>query len=328
VVAAITPWNDPVAVPCGLLGAALVTGNAVVFKPSERTPHTGVELARLLAAELPDGVLQVLVGDGAIGAALAESEVDVVAHVGSTRAGRAIAEAAARTGAKALLENGGNDALIVDADVDPGWAAAQAALGSFANAGQICTSVERIYVHADVADAFTEALVAEAESREIGPLVDERMRSEVDAQVQDAVRRGARVLAGGRVPDGPGSAYPCTVLAGCDESMQVMTEETFGPVAPVAIVGSFEEALERAAQSRYGLAATVLTASMAHAQAAWRQLPVGTVKVNAVFGGAPGGSADPRRDSGRGVGYGPGLLREMVVLKAVHWAPATRTSRR
>ncbi|MGN6251157.1 MAG: aldehyde dehydrogenase family protein [Marmoricola sp.] len=318
VVAAITPWNDPVAVPCGLLGAALVTGNAVVFKPSERTPHTGVELARLIAAALPEGVLQVLVGDGSTGAALAGGDVDVVAHVGSTAAGRAIAEATARTGAKALLENGGNDPLVVDADVDVAWAAEQAALGCFANAGQICTSVERVYVHADVADAFVEALVEQARERAIGPLVDERMRTEVHAQVEDAVRRGARALVGGTVPDGPGSAYPCTVLVDCDESMQVMTEETFGPVAPVAVVSSFEEALERAAQGRYGLAATVLTGSMAHAQAAWRELPVGTVKVNAVFGGAPGGAAQPHGVSGAGFGYGPELLDEMTFTKVVH----------
>src|SRR3954452_13362433 len=209
VVAAITPWNDPVAVPCGLIGAAIVTGNAVVFKPSERTPHTGIELASLLAAELPPGVLEVVVGDGGTGAALAGSpDVDVVAHVGSTRAGRSIALAAARTGAKVLLENGGNDPLLVD-DVDPAWAAAQAALGAFANAGQICTSVERIYVVASVADAFTAALVRRAHDlvsgagrdprTTLGPLVDERMRAEVHAQVTDAVSRGAEALTGGAV---------------------------------------------------------------------------------------------------------------------------------
>ncbi|MCW2836038.1 MAG: putative aldehyde dehydrogenase, partial [Marmoricola sp.] len=136
VVAAITPWNDPVAVPCGLLGAALVTGNTVVFKPSERTPHTGLQLGRLLSAELPAGVLEVVVGDGCAGAWLSESpEVDLVAHVGSTETGRSIAAAAARTGAKVLLENGGNDPMVVDGDVDPEWAAEQAALGAFANAG-------------------------------------------------------------------------------------------------------------------------------------------------------------------------------------------------
>src|SRR5690606_16350895 len=116
---------------------ALVTGNTVVFKPSERTPHTGLELARLLAAELPTGVLEVVVGDGEAGAALAGSpDVDVVAHVGSTATGRSIAAAAATTGAKVLLENGGNDPMLVDDGVDPEWAAEQAAMGCFANAGQ------------------------------------------------------------------------------------------------------------------------------------------------------------------------------------------------
>ncbi|HET9498810.1 MAG TPA: aldehyde dehydrogenase family protein [Marmoricola sp.] len=318
VVAAITPWNDPVAVPCGLLGAALVTGNTVLLKPSERTPHTGLELARLLQQALPEGVLQVLVGDAATGALLAGADVDVVAHVGSTRAGRAIAEATARTGAKALLENGGNDPLVVDSDVDVAWAADQAATGCFANAGQICTSVERVYVVEDVAEAFLETLVEQADGREIGPLVDERMRREVHEHVEDAVGLGATLLAGGVVPDGPGSHYPCTVLTGCDSRMRIMREETFGPTAPVQVVGSFGEALEHACAGDHGLAATVLTASMGHAQQAWRELPVGTVKVNAVFGGAPGGAAQPRGRSGQGFGYGPELLDEMTTTKVVH----------
>lgn len=320
VVAAITPWNDPVAVPCGLLGAALVTGNTVVFKPSERTPHTGIELAALLAAELPPGVLEVVVGDGATGAALAASpDVDVVAHVGSTRAGRAIALAAARTGAKALLENGGNDPLVVDADIDPDWAAAQAALGAFANAGQICTAIERIYVVAPVAQAFTDALVRCAEgSAPLGPLVDDRMRTQVHAHVTDAVARGAELLTGGELPEGPGSFYPATVLTGCTPEMALMREETFGPVAPVCVVPDFTAALEAACTGEHGLAAVVLTSSMEHAQRAWRELPVGTVKVNAAFGGAPGGAAQPRGASGTGFGYGPELLDEMTTTKVVH----------
>lgn len=324
VVAAITPWNDPVAVPCGLIGAALAAGNTVVFKPSERTPHTGVALAELVAAELPEGVLEVVVGDGEAGAALAAAEVDLVAHVGSSATGRSIARTAAGTGAKVLLENGGNDALVVDADVDPAWAAEQAATGCFANAGQICQAVERVYVVESVADRFVEELVREAGKREIGPLVDERMRREVHSQVEEAVAAGADLRIGGVVPDGPGSAYPCTVLTGCDGQMSVMREETFGPVAPVQVVSSFAEGLERAAADAYGLAAVVLTGSMAHAQQAWRELPVGTVKVNSAFGGAPGGAATPRRRSGEGFGYGPELLDEMTVTKVVHLeAPPT-----
>jgi succinate-semialdehyde dehydrogenase/glutarate-semialdehyde dehydrogenase len=320
VVAVITPWNDPVAVSCGLLGAALVTGNTVIYKPSERTPATGWRLAQIMAPHFPDGVFSLLSGDGPVGAALAAAEVDVVAQVGSTATGRSIAAACARTGAKALLENGGSDPLIVDAGVDPVWAAQQAALGAFANSGQICVAVERIYAHRDVADAFVEALAAEADTwaGAIGPLVDRRLRETVDAQVQAAVAAGARVVRGGAVPDGPGAYYPPTVLADCTDDMTVLREETFGPVAPVVTVDSFAEALSRAADSPYGLAATVLTGSMSHAQQAWRELPVGTVKVNAVFGGAPGGAAHPRRGSGQGFGYGPELLDEMTVTKAVH----------
>jgi acyl-CoA reductase-like NAD-dependent aldehyde dehydrogenase len=330
VVAAITPWNDPVAVSCGLLGAALVTGNTVVYKPSERATAAGWLLGRLLAGQLPSGVLGTLLGAGDVGAALVEQPVDLVAHVGSTATGQAIARACAGSPTKVVLENGGNDPLLVDAGVDPGWAAEQAALGAFANAGQICVAVERIYVHQDLADAFLDALVERARAlrmgpgldprTELGPLVDRRMREHVHRHVEQAVAGGARLLSGGRVPDGPGSFYPPTVLVGCTESMAVMREETFGPVAPVAVVASFEEGLQRAAQGDYGLAATVLTRDMRHAQRAWRDLPAGTIKINNVFGGAPGGAAHPRRSSGHGYGYGPELLDEMTYTKVVHVA--------
>ncbi|HUQ62013.1 aldehyde dehydrogenase family protein [Lentzea sp.] len=318
VVVALTPWNDPVAVACGLLGAALVTGNVVVHKPSERCPHTGLLLATVIAGCFPAGVLQTLVGDGQIGEALVRSpEVDVVAHVGSTATGRAIAQVSS---AKLLLENGGNDPLLVDDDVDPEWAAAQAALGAFANAGQICTSVERIYLHKAVATPFLDALCEQARSwnENQQPLVDTRHREFVHDQVAGAIAAGATALVGGAIPDGPGAYYPATVLSGCSSAMRVMCEETFGPVAPVQLVSSFDEALTEACSGDYGLAATVLTGSMEHAQRAWRALPVGTVKVNAVFGGAPGGAAQPRGASGTGFGYGPELLDEMTTTKVVH----------
>ncbi|GIM98708.1 succinate-semialdehyde dehydrogenase [Planomonospora venezuelensis] len=328
VVAVITPWNDPVAIACGLVGAALATGNTVVHKPSERTPHTGARLVELLAADLPPGALTMVAGDRSAGAPLAAHPgLDLLAHVGSTRAGREIA-AAARC--RVLRENGGKDPLIVDEGVDPKWAAGQAALGSFANAGQICVSVERIYVHRSVAEPFTAALVAEAEALRmgsgldeattLGPLVDRRHRDAVHEHVRSAAAAGARVLTGGGIPAGPGAFYPATVLADCTDDMAVLREETFGPVAAVRVVESFDEALALAGTGEYGLAATVLTPSLAHVQRAWRELRAGTVKINAVFGGAPGGAAQPLGASGEGFGYGPELLDEMTHTKVVHIA--------
>ena len=323
VVAVLTPWNDPVAVAAGLLGAALVAGNTVIHKPSERCPHLGRRLGEILAPAFPDEVLITIDGDGEIGAALtADTDVDTIAHVGSSAAGAAILRNAALTGAHVILENGGNDPLIVDGDVDPRWAAEQAALGAFANTGQICTSVERIYLHRAVADDFVAELAAIADrmndARELGPLVDERMRRAVHQQVTDAVAAGAVAVTGGAVPDAAGTYYPATVLTGCTERMAVMTEETFGPVAPITMVDDFDQALGLASSGRYGLAASVLTASIEHAQRAIAALPVGTVKVNAVFGGAPGGAAQPRGASGRGYGYGPELLDEFTTTKVVH----------
>lgn len=320
----LTPWNDPVAVACGLIGAALATGNTVIHKPSERCPRLGEALGEVLAPAFPPGVFLTVSGGAAVGALLSQSEVDVLAHVGSSASGARIARAGALTGAHVLRENGGNDPLLVDRDIDPAWAAEQAAIGAFSNSGQICTAVERIYVHRDIAEPFTAALQAEAARRNsngsVAPLVDRRMRDEVHAQVTEALGAGATAVEGGDLPDGPGSFYPATVLVDCTGQMQVMTEETFGPVAPVQVVDSFDDGLRLACSGKYGLAATVLSSNIAHIQQAVAALPVGTVKVNAVFGGAPGGAAQPRGDSGAGFGYGPELLDEFSQVKVVHIA--------
>jgi len=323
VAALLVPWNDPVAIALQVIAAVLVTGNTAVFKPSEKTPLSGALLAEIVAAELPEGVLVALQGDSRAGAPLvADPDVALVLHTGSVETGREIAGVCAAQLKKAVLELGGKDALIVDAGVDPGWAAAQAGAGAFANAGQICTSAERIYVHADVADAFVAALVIEAGRTEIGPMVDAGQREWVAGHVDEARAAGASVRCGGEVPDGEGFAYPPTVVVGVNGSMRIVVEETFGPVAAVQVVSSFDEALVEANAGAYGLAATVLTPSQAHAQRAWRELRAGTVKVNAMWGGAPGGAAEPRGQSGLGAGYGPELLDEVTRLKVVHLAPA------
>lgn len=332
VVAVLTPWNDPYPAAAGLLAAALVSGNTVVHKPSERCPIAGWAFAELIAEVLPPGVLNVLNGGADTGADLVGHRgVDVVAHVGSSATGELIAHAAGPRAARLLLENGGADALVVDRDVDPVWAAEQAALGAFTNTGQLCVSVERILVHREVAEPFLEALVEQAgqwragdpfdDGTRLGPMVDRRAVATVRRHLDDAVRQGAQLLCGGPRAD-DGCLVDAAVLTGCTDLMATWSDETFGPVAPVRVVDSFEQGLEEAARSQYGLAATVLTRSLANALAAADRLDVGTVKVNHVFGGAPGGSADPRRRSGSGRGYGPDLLAELTALKTVHLEPA------
>src|SRR5215204_3862589 len=271
VAAVVVPWNDPIAIACGYLGAALVTGNTVVFKPSEKTPLSAVWLAAMFDG-LPEGVLNLLLGDARAGHPLVSHEdVNLVLFTGSVPTGREILEVAGRQLKKAVVELGGKDPMIVDAGVDPAWAAGEAAIGSFANTGQICTSVERIYVHKSVADEFLRKLTARSKAlrvgdgsepgTEMGPLIDENQRELVHRHVR--------------------------------------------------------EALEKANETDYGLAATVLTPDPEHAQRASRELRAGTVKVNAVFGGAPGGAAQPRKASGLGFGYGPELLDEVTTTKVV-----------
>jgi succinate-semialdehyde dehydrogenase/glutarate-semialdehyde dehydrogenase len=334
VAAVVVPWNDPVAIACGYLGAALVTGNTVVFKPSEKTPLSAVWLATMFD-ELPDGVLNLLLGDERAGRPLVTHEdVDVVLFTGSVPTGREILETAGRQLKKAVVELGGKDPMIVDEGVDTAWAAGEAATGAFANAGQICTSVERIYAHEAVAEEFLRALKSRAESlrvgdgaepgTEMGPLIDEGQRDLVHRHVREAIEAGAELRCGGEISDDPGFFYPPTVLSGVRSGMAVVDEETFGPVAAVEVVSSFDEALEKANETVYGLAAVVLTPNQEHAQIAWRELSVGTVKINAVFGGAPGGAAQPRKASGLGFGYGPELLDEVTTTKVVHHAVARR----
>src|SRR5690606_31376866 len=152
----------------------------------------------------------------------------------------------------------------------------------------------------------------------LGPLVDAAQLAVVDTHVRAALDAGARCITGGAALDRPGSFYPPTVLDGCPPDSDAVAEETFGPVAAIVRVPDFDTALALAGESRYGLAATVLTPDLGRALRAAEEREVGRVKVNGVFGGAPGGSADPRRDSGTGAGYGPDLLAEMTVLKTVH----------
>lgn len=306
--AVITPWNFPVTAVLAAIGPLLASGNTVVVKPSERGPLSVVRLLEL--ADMAPGVVNLVLGDARAGTPLAEHEqIRLVHFTGSVATGKRVGAAAGLRLHRAVLELGGKDPVVVDAGVDPVATARAVAFGAFINTGQICTSMERVYVHCDVAEPFVEALVAAAEGFTVGnglddgvmlgPLVDRRQRDLVARHVEDAVHKGAKVRTGGGVPEGKGFFYPPTVLTDVDDSMLVMTEETFGPIAPVVVVDSFEEGLERAARSKYGLAATVYTADPDHIDASAR-IPAGVTWINQWQGGGPERLYEPAGDSGMG----------------------------
>jgi hypothetical protein len=300
VVAVLTPWNDPVAIGLQGLGAALAAGNAVVFKPSERTPLSGALVAEVLAAHLPPGVLQLLHGDGRTGAPLAaHPDVDVVYHVGSSVTGAAIRRATAETGAHAVLEGGGKDACLVDAGVDPAWAAQQVALGAFANAGQICVSVERVYVHEAVADAFLDALVREAGSFDIGPLVDRRQREVVEDHVGAPSPTAPACSPAGRPRRAParGTRRPSSSAARRHDPSCARRRSARSPPCASCRPSTRGSPPRRARRTAWPPPCSRRRWSTPSGLP--RELPVGTVKVNAVFGGAPGGSATPAVAPGR-----------------------------
>lgn len=305
VAALIVPWNFPLVSVLGALVPLLASGNTVVLKPSEKSTPSAVAL--FASNEFPAGVLNLVLGDGRAGAPLAgHPDVRLVHFTGSVATGRKIGETAGRNLTRALLELGGKDAAVIDADVDPVATAAIVATGAFTNTGQICTAFERVYVHQDVAEAFTAALVEAAVDfapdgeQEMGPMVDAAQRAIVDGHVRDAVKKGATIVVGGSVPQGTGFYYPPTVITGVNDSMDITRDETFGPVVTVDVVPDFAEGVRRAADSPYGLGGSVFTHTPEHVIAAGT-LPVATVSVNQWLGSDGVGTFEPAGISGLGI---------------------------
>jgi acyl-CoA reductase-like NAD-dependent aldehyde dehydrogenase len=329
VVAIISPWNYPFSIPATETLAALVAGNAVVFKPSEFTSLVALELGSLLhAAGVPEDVFQVVVGDGATGAALVHSEIDKLIFTGSVSTGKRIAAAAAERLLPTVLELGGKDPMLVLEDADVEVASSAAVWGAFVNAGQTCLSVERCYVHRGLYEQFLEACVEKTKklivnhgldhNAEVGPLIHQRQLALVEEHVEDAKARGARILAGGsRFPEIGPNFYRPTVLADVTPEMRIMREETFGPVLPVAAFDGDDEAVRLANDSEFGLAASVWTRDSARGERLARHIHAGTVMVNDVvscFGisEAPHGGV---KSSGTGRTHGRFGLEEMVRVK-------------
>ena len=318
VAALITPWNYPVCQVTDFLAGMLVAGNTVVVKPSEKAPLSVATLGPLLDM-LPPGVVNIVLGDGEAGAALVEHAlVGLVHFTGSVATGRKVGAAAGARLVPCFLELGGKDALVIDRDVDITKAAELAAAGGWVNTGQVCTSIERVYVHRDIADEFVAALVDQASSwpigpgldpaTQMGPLVDAGQRDAVHQHVSEAVLAGAEVPIGGEVLAGPGFFYPPTVVVGAPDDSRLMTEETFGPVIAVRIVDSFEEGIRLANKSAYGLTAAALTNDPAHITLA-AGLDAGSVTINGGGDGPGNAPFEPTKSSGMGRAYfGPRSL--------------------
>lgn len=298
VVGNISAWNYPWFVGCNVIVPALLTGNAVLYKPSEHATLTGLAIGRLLHdAGVPRDVLSVLVGAGDVGAALLAQPIDGLFFTGSHATGARIAAALAGRLIRLQLELGGKDSAYVCEDADLTSAVATLLDGAMYNTGQGCSSVERIYVHERVHDAFVQAFVQAARSLRIGdptrddtyigPITRAAQLDVFDDQLRDARARGASVLCGGARLSGPGNWYPPTVVADVDHTMALMREETFGPLVGIQRVRDDAQALASMNDSRYGLTASVFTPDEARARALLAQVRAGTVYWNSCDRASP-----------------------------------------
>lgn len=297
VVALITPWNFPVAVPSWKLAPALIAGNAVVWKPAEDTPSAALEFVKILEeAGLPKGVVNVVVGPGAdTGAPLVEHpDVQVISFTGSTRTGTAIAEIGARLGKRVLLEMGGKNAITVMDDADLDLAAEAILWSSFGTSGQRCTAASRVIAHRDIVDELSERLVAGAktlrrgnpldEDVQVGPVVNEKQLNNIHKYTQIGLDEGARLLTGGeRDTEGERAAgffYKPTLFTDVRPDMRIAQEEIFGPTAVIIPVDSLDEAIEINNETDYGLSSSVFTSDVNKAMRAARDMTSGIVYIN------------------------------------------------
>ena len=329
VVGVVAPWNFPLILTVGEAVPALMAGNAVVIKPSELTPLTTLLACRIaVEAGLPADLLACVTGNGSVGAELVE-HADMIAFTGSTETGRKIAVRAAELLKPVSLELGGKDPMIVRRDADLDRAAAGCVWGALANTGQVCMSVERVYVHQAVYERFVDKVVEQvgrvrqgepAADVDIGAVASQEQLDKIAAHVDDARQRGARVLAGGEAVAGEkGYWYPPTVVADVPDASLLMRDETFGPVIALAAVDSDDEAVDKANASRYGLSASVWSRDRRAATELGRAIDTGAVCVNdhMVHMGIPEVPTGGVADSGLGRRHGDEGLRKFCDQQTV-----------
>lgn len=329
VIGIIAPWNYPLAIPLSQLIPAIVAGNSVILKPSELTPSCGQLIAECFAAAgFPPDVLQVVQGAGDVASALIDARPDKIVFTGSVATGRRVAEACARHLIPSVLELGGKDAMIVLADANLEAASSAAVWGGFTNCGQACISVQRIYAEQAIAEKFAQLCADKTRllklgpgsdpENEIAPMVRAESADHIEAQLLDALAKGAELLTGGRRrPDlGPNYFEPA-VVARADHSMRLMREETFGPVLAIQTVQNAEEAIALTNDSPFGLSASVWTGNSARGRRIAESVRAGAVMVNDVasYFAMPEAPHGGRGLSGWGRTHSRIGLLEMVQVK-------------
>ncbi|WP_058369730.1 aldehyde dehydrogenase family protein [Psychrobacter sp. ENNN9_III] len=328
VVGSITPWNYPLLIGIWHIIPALLTGNTVVMKPSEMTPLTVLRFGEIAKDILPAGVLNIVTGEGDIGAAMtSHQDIQKIVFTGSTPTGKAIMKSAADNLTRLTLELGGNDAGIVLADADIAACAPKIFATSFINNGQTCAALKRLYVHESVHDELCEALTNMAnsmktgngfdEDTDFGPLQNQEQLNIVKALAKDAKERGANFLCGGDVTDESGYFYPITLVSDINDGARLVDEEQFGPILPIIKFSDVEEAIDSANRLQVGLGGSVWSQDIEKAQKIASRLECGTVWINnhamiqpdAPFGGV--------KDSGFGVEFGEAGLKEFTFIQTV-----------
>lgn len=328
VVVSITPWNWPVMIACWHIIPAIRAGNTVVIKPSPNTPLSTLRLVELINEVLPPGVVNCITCDNNSATKLTKhADVAKITFTGSTATGRKIMEGASATLKRLTLELGGNDAGIVLPDADPKAIAEGLFWGAFINNGQTCAALKRLYVHDDIYDDVCAALADYSKNISVGdgldansvlgPVQNEMQYKKIKSLVDDAKKKGGRILLGGKPMSGSGYFYPITLVADVDNGTKLVDEEQFGPVLPIIRFKTIAEAIAKANDNSAGLGGSVWSKDIAKAQAIASQLECGTVWINkhgAIQPNAPFGGV---KQSGFGIEFGEEGLKEFTTIQTV-----------